>query len=224
MFFNKKDRGIKCENCKSKISNKFNFCPFCGQSTIDEQKELREFGLLGRNDFARPKEKKRDIFSGFGITDNVINSIMNSVLKSFDKQFKELSEAELEADADIEQSPNGIKIKIGLPASSHNPKQNKATKIFKNQPTEEQINKMKNLPRTEAKTTVRRLSDKVIYELITPGLESPDNVFISKLETGYEIKAIAKKKVYVNNLPISLPIKNYSLSENKLLIEFKLQK
>ena len=58
------------------------------------------------------------------------------------------------------------------------------------------------MPRAEAKTKLRRLSDKVVYEIAAQGIESPDDVLISKLESGYEIKAIGKKKIYVNTIPM----------------------
>ena len=83
---------------------------------------------------------------------------------------------------------------------------------------------MSNLPRAPAKTSVRRLSDKVVYELSAPGIESVEDVFVSKLENGYEIKAIGGKKVYVNSLPVNLQLKGFSISENKLLVEFKPEK
>ena len=82
---------------------------------------------------------------------------------------------------------------------------------------------MSTLPRTQAKTNIRRLSNKVIYELATPGLQSVQDVFVSKTESGYEIKALGDKKIYVNNLPIDLPMRGFSVEDNKLLVEFKTQ-
>ncbi len=224
MLFGKKHKETKCENCNSRIDAKFNFCPYCGQSTMDEQKEIKEFGMLGRNDFTRQKTPNQNPLANLGITDKLINSIMSNMMKSFDRQFRntESQEAEFPGNADIEQLPNGIKIRIGIPQSM--PKVPKPKTSVKKQITDSQLEKMSNLPRTQAKTHVRRLSDKIIYELAAPGIESTDDVFISKLEEGYEIKAIGKKKVYVNSLPISLPLKSFSIEDNKLLVEFKIQK
>lgn len=86
------------------------------------------------------------------------------------------------------------------------------------------MKKLSSLPRTTAKTKIKRLSDKVIYELAAPGIESPEDIFISKLENGYEIKAIGKKKIYTNSLSIDLPIRGFSLTDNKILVEFKTEK
>ena len=85
---------------------------------------------------------------------------------------------------------------------------------------EEQIKKMSSLPREKAKTNVKRLGDKIIYELTTPGVTSTDDVFISKLESGYETKVIGGKKVFVNSLPINLPLLRYTIANNKLFLEF----
>lgn len=222
MPFWKKHKEIKCNNCKSIVEKKFNFCPYCGQSTMDEQAERKEFGLLGKDDFSKPREtQNNNPLAGMGITDKVINSLMNNLMKSMESQFRNMPELESENNARIEQTPNGIKIKIGIPfqeAREKKPKQ-KRREI-----TQEQLDKMSKLPRVEAKTKIKRLSDKVVYEIAAPGIESPDDVFISKLENGYEIKAIGKKKVYVNSLPISLPVRGYSFDNKTLLVEFKLEK
>ena len=64
-------------------------------------------------------------------------------------------------------------------------------------------------------------TDKLIYELSTPGLDSKEDIFLSKVETGYEVKAIGSKKVYVNTLQVNLPLHDLSVANNKLLVEFK---
>ena len=225
MFFSRKDKEIECDNCNSSISGKFNFCPHCGYSQINEKKEAREFGFLGRDDFPRAEEKNKisSPSSPFGISDKFINSIMNTMIKALDKQMKEGLEPVFEGSADIEQFPNGIKIKIGLPQNQIKQKKEKNS-VMKKKITEKQLEKMSNLPRVPAKTSVRRLSDKVVYELSAPGIESIEDVFVSKLENGYEIKAIGGKKVYVNSLPVNLPLKGFSILDNKLLVEFKPEK
>ena len=82
---------------------------------------------------------------------------------------------------------------------------------------------MQGVPRVEAKTEIRRLSDKVIYELKAPGIEKIEDIFVSKVESGYEIKAIGKNKVYVNSLQIDLPLRSYTLHDKGLTIEFVTQ-
>jgi hypothetical protein len=218
IFKRKKKHDIKCEICNSKVNDKYSFCPYCGSSLIDEEAELKEFGMLGKNDISKD-ELEKDQFSqqGFGITDKLISSLVNSLAKNLDKQFKSIDKdfAKQMNNAQIKSFPNGIKIRIGPPQTKT--EKNKSNNVI----TSEQIERMSTLPRSTAKTNVRRLSNKVVYELNTPGIESPQDVFVSKTESGYEIKAIGSSKVYVNNLQIDLPMKGFSVSENKLLVEFK---
>lgn len=216
MFFNKKGKDkLKCENCNSKISNRFSFCPFCGNTLIDQEKEIQNFGMLGKDDFSNSQPSH-----GLGITDKLLGSLVNSLVKSLDKQFRDINrdfEKDLD-NAEVKSFPNGIRIKIG---SHPNYKKSKKPKHLSRSITEKQLKKISSLPKTEARTNVKRLNNKILYELSTPGVGSTDDVFISKLESGYEVKAIGDRKVYVNSLPINLPLLGFSILKNKLLVEFK---
>ena len=214
MFFNKKKEEAECFSCNSRIEGKFSFCPYCGTDLIDREREMRDFGLLGKSD------SSEDIMmpGNFGITDKIINSLVNSLVKNLDRQFKEVDK-NLEKEfgrTEVRSFPNGIKIRIGQPIE----KRKSQTKLVKKTLTSEQLEKMSSLPRAEAKSSVKRLNNKVVYELSTPGVDSPQDIFVSKLESGYEIKAIGSKKIYVNSLPVNLPLKRLSLAKNKLLVEF----
>lgn len=214
MFFSKKSKpGVKCDRCKEKINEEYNFCPYCGNNLVDPEEEMKDFGMLGKNDI--PEEdiiKDQFAAANMGITDKLIGSLVNSLVKNLDKQFKEMEKTE------IKNMPNGIKIKIGGTVSQPIREQKVVRKIV----TEDQLKRMTEFPRTNARARIRRLSDKVVYELKTPGLSSAQDVFISKSESGFEIKAIGKNRVYVKNLPINLPLKGFSISDNKLLVEFRL--
>tara|TARA_Y100000310_G_C20258277_1_gene612406 strand:- start:163 stop:639 length:477 start_codon:yes stop_codon:yes gene_type:complete len=155
-------------------------------------------------------------------------------MKSLDKQFKSMDkeynqfEKQMQKDlqnAEIQSFPNGIKIKIGLPNSNQqNPQKNKGTKkksILEKAPTQEQIKKLSALPKAQAKSSIKRLNNSLNYELATPGVDSIEDIFIAKLEEGYEVKAIGDKKVYTNSLPVNLPLKRLSLLKDKLLVEFQ---
>ncbi len=202
MFFKKKSD--HCENCNSKIDKKFSFCPYCGDSLMDEERHARDYGLLGKGE---EMPEAQDIPMGFGITDKFISSLMNSLVKNLDMEFSNAGK------------DNRIRIKIGASPKA-GPKGIAQKTTFKKSISEKQIEKMSSLPRTAAKTKVIRLNDKIIYELDAPGITSPHDIFVSKLESGYEIKAIGDKKVYVNSLPVNLPLKSISMNNNKLLVEF----
>ncbi len=221
MLFNKKNKK-RCDQCGELSGQDYKFCPYCGNTIIDHQKEQRDYGLLGRDDSSL-SENEAASPEGFGISDRIFNSLVNSIMKSFDKQFKQqMKEMERElndANAEITTLPNGVRIKITSQLPPH------TNSLHRHQPqqrkiSEEQLERMAQLPKEKAKTTVKRLGNKIVYELTTPGLISVDDIFVSRLESGYEIKAIGDKKVYVNSIPVNLPMKRYMISENKLFVEF----
>lgn len=221
MFFGKKHKKteISCPSCKSKITKDFNFCPYCSAPLSDPEEDMKDFGMLGRND-AMPANAGMAMQGGLGITDKLLGSMVNSIMKSLSKQMNEVNKANQNQNPNtrVQRLPNGISISIGpVSKQAQTPK---TRNIKEKELSEEQIERMSKLSRTAAKTSMKRIGDKVIYEMQTPGIKSPDDIFISKLETGYEIKAIAEKKVYVNSIQIELPMHSFSIREDKLTIEF----
>ncbi len=85
--------------------------------------------------------------------------------------------------------------------------------------SEDKIKKLKKLPKEEPSTNIRRLSDKIIYEIDVPEVKSKKDVIIQRLENSIEIKALGKKKAYFKLLPVSLPIAGYKVSKGKLILE-----
>ena len=91
---------------------------------------------------------------------------------------------------------------------------------LRNNFSEKNMQKLLTLPRTQPSTQVRRLSNKIIYEIDVPGVESLNDVSISQLENSVEIKAVGKDKVYSKLIPINLPINDHKFSKGKLILEF----
>ncbi|MCA9485336.1 MAG: hypothetical protein KC506_00660 [Nanoarchaeota archaeon] len=218
MIFGKKNK-INCESCGSNVEKKFNFCPHCGSNFMSSKKEKIDYGFLGKNDLS-----ENDDFLNqpqLGMFDKLLNSMVNNMLKSIDKQMKDqLNPNKNFEKANIKSLPNGIKIKISGPFDSPQKISTKPKRKVIREINEEQLERISKLPRTKAKSNVKRLGDKLVYELSTPGVSSPQDVFISKLESGYEVKAIGSKNVYVNSVPINLPLSKYSILKNKLHVEF----
>lgn len=204
----------KCPKCNSKVKEKFDFCPYCACDLRDPEKDMKDFGLLGKDN----KVEGYPLIGGgsMGFSDKMINSLINGLIKAIDR---EVNGNVKDDSTHVESFPNGIRIQFG-PKPKQTPKRE-----FKNPNsiTEEQVKKMSGLPRAEAKTSVRRMSDKVIYELKAPGIESVRDVFVSRLESGYEVKAIGKKKVYINSIPVNLPLRGYKVDNDGLVVEFGLQ-
>ena len=218
-MFNKK----KCKNCGEKISNSYNFCPYCRVPLIDSFDD-EDFGLLGRNDSM--EEVKLPL--GF-------NHLFNSLIKNMNTQFKELESHNAKQDQKKSEVKKGG-ISISISTSGNRPPEIKVTSfgnIPKFKEREKQIAKKANsiklplsdskkfsgMPKKEPETNIRRLSNKVVYEINMPGVKSMEDVSIIQLENSIEIKAFAKDKVFHKIITINLPISDYNLSKGKLVLE-----
>jgi len=227
--------GKKCSRCGRRVKKDFSFCPTCGKD-MRTPYDAKDFGMLGRSD--------EDDFEDLGIKlPPGINLLFKNLVKQLDKQFKELDKISREEmreirDADMIRGFKPIRKGFSISISSkdgRNPsikineigKEAKVKRVENVVPEEnmkkkqESIKKMKGLPREEAETRVRRLSNKIIYEIELPGVKSVHNIILNKLENSIEIKALAKGKVLVKLLPISLPIIGYKLEKEKLILELK---
>jgi len=216
----------KCKNCGEKINNSYNFCPYCKTPIRNVFEDNKEWGLLGRNDFSPYDEVKLPM--GF-------NTLFNTILKSLNKQFNNVE--------NIENKSKKSKVKKGGVSISIHTSGNKPPEIkissFGNLPEfkekEKQIKtkvkelklpmsdpkKFAGLPKEEPKTNIRRFSNKIVYEINMPSVKSIKDVSIIQLENSIEIKALAKNKVYYKIIPINLPVKNYNLSKEKLVLELE---
>ncbi len=221
-----------CESCGKKFRKSYDFCPYCGEELTDggeSKKRSENFGLLGKNDSGVPKEELK-IPGGF-------NLIFNSLMKNLEKQFKEI-----EKDSKKEQNQNnkdpkvrkqGISINISTSGGNRPPMVNVASygnsikkkkqevrKAFSDNFSKEKLKKLQKLPREEPKTNIKRLSNRVVYEIELPGVKSLSDISMINLENGVGIKAISNDKVYSKSIQMEEPI-NYNFSEGRLFLEFR---
>ena len=83
-MFNKKS----CNKCGKKISQSYDFCPFCGNNTIGKQRDL---GMLGNNDKVNQIENlTQNLFSGFG--GGMLNKMLGNAMKMLEKELLEKNE------------------------------------------------------------------------------------------------------------------------------------
>lgn len=228
-----------CRKCGEKISSKYEFCPYCG-NLLNESFGKENWGMLGKNDFIDlPTEIKLPMG---------LNTIFNSLMKNFSKQFSELDK---EIERGINQSHDKEKInakfitpykrginisistsgnkapKIKIKSFGDNLKfdQKQEKKYVKELPnlSKESLKKISKLPKQTPSTNIRRLSDKVIYEINMPNVKSIGDISIIRLENSIEIKALAKNKAYSKLIPMNLPIINYEFSKGKLTLELSVK-
>ena len=236
---------IKCR-CGKKVDSNFVYCPFCG-SALREIKEYedeheKELKVIEKN---FDEAFKMPFFVKFPFK-KLIREI-DKQFRDFDRQIGETRKEELtklpipsqgisikvETSLDgkpvikVRQFGPGQKIRLGQPVQEperekrEKEKQTKLQKLSTKKLTKAQREKLAKLPREEPQTSVRRLTDKIIYEISLPGIKNENDIIINKLENSIEIKAFTKDKAYFKLIPLNLPIKNYYLEKDKLILELK---
>jgi len=201
----------KCEICKEKIKTKHNFCSNCGSQLKNNQ---NSWGILGRIDSI---EEKPGIIEGFG--DKLINKMISSTFKMLEKEMhKGLVENQRMPQSRMKLMINGKEI---TPSNSQKIPQKKDPniKFLPIEFSEENLKKWKKVKKKEPKSKLKRVEDKIEYEVEVPGVKSIKDISIIKLENSLEIKAVSEKAGYLKRIPIDLPLKKYSLVKGILTLE-----
>ncbi len=234
-----------CKNCGKKIGNKENFCANCGAPIkIDE----KEWGMLGKDDLNMNNQENLNPFANSmfgGIGGKVFNKMLNSAMKMLEKEMQNANKDFQNMNPNNKNNPhnfpktnfelfiNGkrinpenikitqkpvkfIKDQNGRNNQSERPKQ--AKNIFL---SEKKAKEFSTLPKKEPRTNIRRLSNKMIYEIEIPGVKTIDSISIVKMENSIEIKAVAKDNSYFKIIPLNLDISQFSLENEKLVLELK---
>jgi len=180
---------------------------------------LEDYGMLGIED-NQNKHQPLVVPQKATLLDSIIGKVMESAIgaieKEMQKDLKEMTKGQKKGNFQL--MINGQKIDPETLGKIEEEKPlKKISKLF----NEEKRKKLNSLPEKEPKTLVRRLSNKVLYEMEIPGVDSIDDVSINQLEDSIEIKAISSKKAYKKLIPISLPIKHYFVTKGKLTLELE---
>ena len=205
----------RCSRCESKIKNDNRFCPSCGLN-LKSKYEQEDYGMLGVNDSIFEEQ--------MNFSDNFMEKMINSVMKIFEKQIKNINNEINNPKSNKRQNNPGLNVQFlvnGENVFSDNKMQNQQPIKITNTFSKEKLKRFAELPKTEPKSKIKRLSNKIIYELIVPGVDNIEDVLINQLENSVEIKALSKDKVYSKNLNINLPILRYHLVKDNLIIEMQ---
>ncbi len=212
-MFNKKS----CGKCGKKISQSYDFCPFCGNNIIGKQEDL---GMLGNNDEVNQFENlTQNIFGGFG--GGMLNKMLGNAMKMLEKEMqKEINAQKKQPQSNMQLFINGKK--IDLPQmQNQKPVQKEKPQISSTHFSETNQKKFVSLEQKEPKTELKRIGDTIIYEIKIPNVRSLKDISIFKLENSVEIKSISKTNSYFKSIPINLPLTNYEFKEEKLILEFE---
>lgn len=234
---------IKCR-CGEKVDANFSYCPYCGAALKEvkkyqekREKQLEDIEKSFEEAFKMPfffkfpfKKLIRDIDKQFREMDRAIGETRETKIDKIPNvpnargiSIKIESSPEGQPVIKVKQFGPGQKIPLTMkkPGGKKPEKKKEEIKLPTKKLTKAQQAKLAKLPKEEPETKVRRLTNKVIYEIILPGVKSEKDIIINKLQNSIEIKAFTKDKAYFKLIPIALPIINYHIEKNKLVLELK---
>jgi len=199
----------KCPSCAKKIEKKFNFCPYCGVS-FKSRSEQENFGMLGRNDSRG--EVREEVKLPLGM-----NKIMNSLVKQLESQLGNMDLGEGQG------IPKGVKIRVARGPGMNQVVRKAPEKKVEEVPrvSDEENERRMGLPKVEGESKVKRLSDTIIYEITAPGVKKKNDVVLTELATGLEIKAYSNDKCYVKFIPLKVEVVEFYVEKEKVVVELK---
>ena len=175
--------------------------------------------MLGKTDTVNEFEQFSNSLLG-GIGGKIIGGMLGKTLKMLEREIQKEFHQNSAPRTNFELIINGKRIdpkhiKVAQPMQVV-----KKPRKFLPNISNESLKKISGLPKKEPLTNIRRLADRVIYEINMPGVNSVNDISIIKLESSIEIKALADKKAYFKVIPINFPIINYEFLDEKLVLEF----
>lgn len=228
-----------CQRCGRKTSKNNSFCPSCGAPLKKGQKR-ENLGMLGENDSVDEFDAfSNSLFGNMGgISGNFMNKMFSNTMRMLEKEMEKEMKGNTKNQNTNFQNPNfngfpttkvrlvvnGKEINLDGMNNPENPekKEKQKTNAIKfKRFSEEQAKKFSKLPKKEPKTELKRIADKITYEIEMPGVESSEDISLTPLENSIEMKAIGKEKAYSKSITINLPIVGYNLSDGLLTLEFK---
>ncbi len=205
----------KCPRCSKKIGKKHNFCHSCGLPMNEGEKFFEPAFNLG-----------------FPLN-MMINQLTKQLEKQIEKEFKDTDKGMIDLDNPVPMQGMTISVDMasGNPVIKVNPMEKKSNNpgsidekgnTFVKTLSEEKVNEMVKLPKGDPSTTIRRLADRLVYEITLPEVKK-ENLTITRLQNSIEIRAYSSTKAFFKLIPLSLPILNSKLEDGKLTLELKPQ-
>ncbi len=211
----------KCANCNSKIENYFDFCPSCGRKLNQNSDE--DFGILGKNDLFEKPFQESNYFEDFtgGIISKMLKGTMKMIAKEMERDLKNSQNPNMRSNFRL--IVNGREIPINKMQENKmlmkKPKQTRPEISLPqfNSKQQKKFSELKNIP---PKTEIRRLSDRLIYEIKIPEVNSIKDISIIKLQNTVEVKAISENFSYFKSIQINFPIIEIYFEKEILTLEF----
>lgn len=199
----------KCPACAKKIERSFNYCPHCGAS-FKAGSDDKNFGMLGREDSGNRVQEELKLPFG-------MNKIVNSLVKQLEGQLNNMDMS------DGQGMPKGVKIRVARGPQMGQVVRQAPEKKVNDVPvvSEAESERRMGLPKVESESRIKRLGDTIIYEIETPGIKNKDDVVLTELATGLEVKAYSKDKCYVKFIPLKVEVVEYYVEKERVIVEIK---
>ena len=147
----------------------------------------------------------------------MINKMVSSTFKMLEKEFQMgMPSNQKFPQARVKLMVNGKEI---APEITKLNRKDPNVKFLPIEFSEDNLQKWKKVKKKEPKSKLKRVEDKIEYEVEIPGVKSIKDISIVKLENSLEIKAVGDKTGYLKRIPINLPLKKYSLVKGILTLE-----
>lgn len=203
----------KCPGCGEKVESKFKYCPWCSFA-LKKQEIEENFGMLGKDDEMQKIMQQANLPFG-------LNGMISGLMKQIEKEMGNVE--------NIPGKPRGFKIQIstGMPKMQMiGPGQNPDIKLPHGNNLIEEISederaRRAELKRVEAKYTIRRLPEGIIYEIKAPGVKSKKDIVITKLEQSMELKAYSRDRCYVKTIPMRVEVLGVSVKDDIIFLKLK---
>ena len=94
-----------------------------------------------------------------------------------------------------------------------------APKIEQKEISKKEQERRSALPIVEAESRLKRIGDEIIFEITVPGIKSKEEISITQLEKGIEIKVYTKDLCYTKTIPLEPEKINLKIQKDKVIVE-----
>jgi HSP20 family molecular chaperone IbpA len=178
----------KCKECGEKVSDKWDFCPYCGAPL--REKEFEPFDIFDdiEKEFRRIDKMFGIEFPKFRIKPGIRGGGISITIQSGTGMEPKI---EVKTSGEYKKLEPEIKRRLGV-------------KPGVEEVSEEEVEKKVRIPKVteEPEAEIKNLGNKQIISIKLPDVKSEEDIEVKKLEQSMEIKAFAGDKAYFKLIPL----------------------
>jgi len=179
----------KCKECGEKVSDKWDFCPYCGAPL--REKEFEPFDIFDdiEKEFRRIDKMFGIEFPKFRIKPGIRGGGISITIQSGTGMEPKI---EVKTSGEYKKLEPEIKRRLGVKPGVEEVSE------------EEEVEKKVRIPKVteEPEAEIKNLGNKQIISIKIPDVKSEEDIEVKKLEQSMEIKAFAGDKAYFKLIPL----------------------